>query len=123
MRLLKQSILSIGTLLLLASCSHPLPPSNYDAAEVGKINKVASGTVVSVQPINIRNKADTSGADAPTNTAPMRSHGFEYVIKLNSGAIISVAQTEGAPLKAKQRVLVIYGGNTRVVPDEGSDDI
>jgi hypothetical protein len=54
---------------------------------------------------------------------PVRSHGYEYVIKLNSGAIVSVVQTEEVPLKTKQKVLLIGGDTTRVVPDDGSDDI
>jgi len=115
--------LIISTLFSLQGCTKNLPASNYDSTEVGKINKVASGTVVSVQAINIRNKADANGTDVPPNTGePMRSHGYEYVIKLNSGAIISIAQTEGVPMNPKQHVLVIYGNTTRVVPDEGSDE-
>jgi outer membrane lipoprotein SlyB len=116
--------LLVGAALSLQGCAKTVAPSNYDATEVGKINKVASGTIVSAQVINIRNKQDSNGTDVPDNTgAPVRPHGYEYVIKLNSGAIISIAQTEGEALKPKQKVLVIYGGNTRVVPDEGSDDI
>ena len=46
----------------------------------------------------------------------------EYVIKLNSGHIISVVQAENIKLKNKQRILVIYGANTRVVADHGSED-
>lgn len=110
--------------LALQGCAKTIPPSNYDATEVGKINKVASGTIISAQAVNIRNKQDANGTDVPDNTgSPVRPHGYEYVIKLNSGAIISIAQTEGVVLKPKQKVLIIYGGNTRVVPDEGSDDI
>ena len=45
--------------------------------------------------------------------------GFEYIVKLSSGKIISVAQVDDLPLQPHQHVLVIYGTTTRIVPDEG----
>lgn len=50
-----------------------------------------------------------------------RHDGFEYIIKVTKdGSTISVAQAvskKDAPLEVNQRVLVIYGATTRVVPD------
>jgi len=114
--------------LILAGCAKDVPPGNYDASEVGKVKKVISGTIISMRPVNIRNKTAENTA---TNTTPTtevadngvtRSHGFEYVIRLNSGAVISVVQTDTVTLKVKQHVLVIYGENTRVVADDGGED-
>ena len=107
----------------LLGCSQTVKPGNYDSAEVGKVKKVASGTIVSMRPVNIRNKADANGVDTPNNENNlMPSHGFEYVVRLANGAIISMVQTEDSQLKLRQHVLVIYGENTRIVPDNGSED-
>ena len=113
----------------LSACNAPLPPGDYDAAEVGKVKKVVAGTILSVRPVHLHTKGaelvnpssttvETGYADNSLN----KSRGVEYVIKLNSGAIISVVQTENIKLKPKQSILVIYGENTRVVPDQGGSD-
>lgn len=49
--------------------------------------------------------------------AVYRHKGFEYIIKLKNNSIISVTQLEDAQFKINQRVLVIYGAMTRIVPD------
>lgn len=103
--------------LLLAHCSKTLPPGDYDTAEVGKVKKVISGTVVSIREVRLH-----KGNDSKTDNSMNHSHGFEYVIRLNSGSIISVVQAENVKLKPKQHVLVIHGANTRVVPDHGGED-
>ena len=104
----------------LNGCSKNLPPADYDASEVGKIKRVVPGVIVSMRPVRLHSKAvDTAESESSVN----RSHGFEYVIKLNSGNIISVVQSENIKLKTRQHILVIYGANTRVVADNGSDDL
>lgn len=110
--------------LQLSGCSKNVKPGDYDASEVGKVNKVVPGVIVSARPVNIHNKtqADGSPMSIDENTSMMRSHGFEYVIKLNSGAIISLVQADDTQFKSKQHVLVMYGVNTRVVADDGSAD-
>lgn len=114
-------IIAASFFVLISGCGKTtLPAANYDSADVGKIKKVSAGTIVSMRAINVRTNENANSVDEPT---PTRSHGFEYVIKLNSGAIVSIAQTEDVQLKTKQRVLVIYGTTTRVVPDDGSEDI
>lgn len=109
-----------ATAMLTGCASKTLPPANYDSAEVGKVKKVTAGTIVSMRAVNIRTNDDAANT---ANAMPVRSHGYEYVIKLNSGAIVSVVQTEEVPLKTKQKVLLIGGDTTRVVPDDGSEEI
>src|SRR5688572_25876901 len=108
--------------ILIAGCSKEIPPSNYDASEVGKIKKVVPGVIISMRQVNIEKQTDsatpTSSEYADANIT--RTRGFEYVIKLDSGTIISLVQNEDLYLKTKQRILVIYGNNTRIVPDDGS---
>lgn len=110
--------------LILTNCSKDIPPGDYDSAEVGKIKKVVPGTIVSMRQVRLHNKSDENLSQPGTvsTNSVNRSHGYEYVIRLNSGSIISIVQAENIKLKNKQHVLVIYGANTRVVPDHGSDD-
>ncbi len=112
--------------LLLTSCHKDSLSGDYDAAEVGKIKKVVPGTIISIRAVRLHSKANdgtnlkvtTGYADNGMN----RSHGYEYVVRLNSGSIISVVQAEKIKFKNKQHILVIYGKNTRIVPDRGSED-
>ncbi len=119
--------------IVITACSKPIPPGEYDPSEIGKIKKVIPGVILSKRPVNIRSKTPENHLNLTKNDASeatmddmentvTRSHGFEYVIKLNSGAIISLVQTEEMHLKTKEHVLVIYGQNTRIVPDDGSED-
>jgi outer membrane lipoprotein SlyB len=121
---------SISTLLfgvLLASCSKDLPPGEYDANEIGKIKKVIPGTIISKRAVNLHRNADATSSNSKGNDGNFvdngynQTHGMEYVIKLNSGGIVSVVQAEDLKLKNKQKILVIYGRNTRVVADNGSN--
>jgi outer membrane lipoprotein SlyB len=112
--------------LFLVACSKDLPPGEYDANEIGKIKKVIPGTIISKRPVNLHRQnttptPNTKGADSFIDGGYNQTHGVEYVIKLNSGSIISVVQSEDLKLKNKQKILVIYGRHTRVVADNGSD--
>ena len=46
-----------------------------------------------------------------------RRTGYEYIIKLEDSKTISVAQEKSIQLAVGQKVLVIYGPTTRIVPD------
>lgn len=46
--------------------------------------------------------------------------GFEYIIKLKNNSTISVVQTQEMQFAVNQRVLVVYGEMTRIIPDNGS---
>lgn len=112
--------------LLLTNC-HKEVPGDYDAAEVGKIKKVVPGTIISSRPVRLHSKTnDTINLKANTSgyvdNSLNRTRGYEYVVRLNSGHIISVVQAENIKFKNKQHILVIYGKNTRIVPDRGSED-
>ena len=109
----------------LASCSKDLPPGDYDANEIGKIKKVVPGVVISKRPVNLhKQNGDSTNPNSKVDNFPdsgyNQTHGMEYVIKLTSGTIISVVQSEDLRLKNKQKILVIYGKHTRVVADNGS---
>lgn len=120
------ALIAVVCCLLLTNC-HKDIPGDYDAAEVGKIKKVIPGTIISSRPVRLHNKHNESiNLKANTNdyadNSLVRTHGYEYVVRLNSGHIISIVQAEKSKFKNKQHVLVIYGKNTRIVPDRGSED-
>lgn len=113
--------------LLLMGCAKDLPPGSYDSSEVGKVKKVVPGIIISKRPIHIysKNSATETSVENETNsidTTAKRKRGYEYVIKLNGGDIVSIAQDEDLKLKVNQHILVIYGTNTRIVADEGESD-
>jgi outer membrane lipoprotein SlyB len=109
---------------MLVNCSKTLPPGEYDANEVGKVKKVIPGMILSKRPVSLHRNLNPQSQGSNNNFVDNgygQSHGIEYVIRLNSGGIISVVQAEDLKLKAKQKILVIYGKNTRVVADNGSE--
>ncbi len=118
----KKLLLIVLITMFLSNCSKEVP-GDYDTSEVGKIKKVSPGIILSVRPVRLHStevKKDDNAAFVDNSL--LRSHGYEYVIRLNNGRIISVVQSEAVTLKAKQHILVIYGKNTRIVLDNGSDD-
>ncbi|MGL5742494.1 MAG: hypothetical protein ACRCXC_08060 [Legionella sp.] len=118
-----QSVLVLLLGFILASCNNKLPPGEYDTNEVGKVKKVIPGTIISKRPVNLRRNvsAEQNNSGSFVDNGYSQSRGVEYVIKLNSGGIISVVQAEDLKLKNKQKILVIYGKHTRVVADNGSE--
>ena len=109
-------------LAALVGCAKDVPPGDYDAAEAGKVKKVAPGVVISMRAVKFHSKAvDQTATSNPGTDYVDGGNGYEYVIRLNSGEIVSVAQAENMKFKPKQHVLVIYGSTTRVMPDEGID--
>ncbi|CEG56800.1 hypothetical protein [Legionella fallonii] len=119
----KSTLVSLLGLFLVA-CNKDLPPGEYDANEIGKIKKVIPGVIISKRAVNLhRQNAEGTNPNSKNfmEGGYNQTHGVEYVIKLNSGGIISVVQSEDLKLKNKQKILVIYGRHTRVVADNGSD--
>ena len=96
-------------LFLLSACKD-IEPGDYDASEVGQVKKVTPGLIISKRAVKFhsKTKSDSEYLD--------RGQGYVYVVKLNNGKIVSVAQSEDLRLKVKQRVLVVYGKHTRIYP-------
>ena len=44
--------------------------------------------------------------------------GYEYIIKLEDGKTVAVAQEKSVQLAVGQKVIVIYGAMTRIIPDD-----
>jgi outer membrane lipoprotein SlyB len=45
-----------------------------------------------------------------------KKQGMEYVLKLNNGKLVTVTQTQDLHLSLHQKVMIIYGKQTRIVP-------
>lgn len=56
-------------------------------------------------------------AGSAIDKAVNHHEGIEYIIKLNKGSTISVTQVQDMLFEVNQRVLVIYGHPTRIIPD------
>src|SRR5690606_91909 len=78
------------------------PPGEYDASEVGKIKRVVPGVVISKRAVNLHRPSTEAHATQTkennegnfVDSGYNQTRGVEYVIKLNSGSIISVVQSE-----------------------------
>lgn len=127
------SVTVVVFLLALAGCSSKSAvPENYDATEIGKVSQVVPGVILSERLVQITQKTNPnsnnmmlSGGDGSQNPqTPLdyngSDHGSEYIIKLNTGSVISIVQATDVKLKVNQHVLVIYGPTTRVVADQAN---
>jgi outer membrane lipoprotein SlyB len=56
-------------------------------------------------------------AGSEVEEAATRQNGQEYVVQGENGALLTIVQGGVSPLATGQRVLVIYGNPTRVIPD------
>ncbi|WP_180283046.1 hypothetical protein [Azospirillum oleiclasticum] len=56
-------------------------------------------------------------AGAMIEESATRQTGIEYVVQTENGALLTVVQGSTPALSVKDRVLVIYGSRSRVVPD------
>lgn len=100
-------------------------PTAYADADVGVMKKVQKGVVLSERAVRIYNNPANTGEVKPGNNPNEGAvegldyaQGFEYVIRLEDGQIVSLVQNEGPRLPVSQRVLVIYGKTTRVVANQ-----
>src|SRR6185437_486151 len=83
----------LSILVLFTGCAKTLPPGSYDASEVGKVKKVVPGVIISKRPINIFAKKPNATSNAgddqavPAGDSVKRTHGYEFIVKLNDGDI------------------------------------
>lgn len=121
--------LALGALALVLGFSgcakNTASPTAYADADVGVVKKVQKGVVLSERTVRIYNNPANTGEAKPGNNPNEGavegldySQGFEYVIRLEDGQIVSLVQNEGPRLPVSQRVLVIYGKTTRVVANQ-----
>lgn len=122
----KLTALACALLVGLSGCAkNTSAPTAYADADVGVVKKVQKGVILSARTVRIFNSANNAEGK-PANGGPSEgamegidySQGYEYVIRLEDGQIVSLVQTEDTRLPVSQRVLVIYGKTTRVVANQ-----
>ena len=111
------ALISVGLVGCSSTTTVKKPTGDYQSEDVGKINKVVPGVILSERIVNVYGKTSTLNEEADMT----RKTGHEYVIRLDTGAIVSLVQTEELNLRPKQHILVIYGSQTRIVLDEGAE--
>ena len=146
----KAALLMILPMLLTAgACTSRIGADQYDTSAVGEVNRAVKGTVVSVRQISIasNNGAGTliggaaggvagsmiGGSDtahilgaiggAAGNAAQeglSSQSGYEYVIQLDNGSMVTVSQGNDVLLNPGQKCMVLYGKRARVVPYYGN---
>jgi len=84
---------------VLAGCASGLGASDSDSASFGALTRVEEGRVVAVR------AAD--GED-------------DYMIRLLTGELVSVAQADARPIPEGTPVVIQYGANARVIPQNVS---
>ena len=122
----KAALLMILPMLLTAgACTSRIGADQYDTSAVGEVNRAVKGTVVSVRQISI---ASNNGAGAVVggiagNAAQeglSSQSGYEYVIQLDNGSMVTVSQGNDVLLNPGQKCMVLYGKRARVVPYYGN---
>ena len=144
----KAALLMILPMLLTAgACTSRIGADQYDTSAVGEVNRAVKGTVVSVRQISIasNNGAGTLIGGAAGGVAGSMiggsaiggavvggiagnaaqeglssQSGYEYVIQLDNGSMVTVSQGNDVLLNPGQKCMVLYGKRARVVPYYGN---
>ena len=143
----KAALLMILPMLLTAgACTSRIGADQYDTSAVGEVNRAVKGTVVSVRQISIasNNGAGTliggaaggvagsmiGGSDTAHILGAIAGNaaqeglssqsGYEYVIQLDNGSMVTVSQGNDVLLNPGQKCMVLYGKRARVVPYYGN---
>lgn len=56
-------------------------------------------------------------ASAMAEEAASRQDGMEYVVQTDNGALLTVVQGREPAFAVSQKVLVLYGSRSRIIPD------
>lgn len=111
----------------ISGCSKALPPSIYGSNEIGILNKVQSGIILSKRQVyvNANEEIDQSqkGRRISANeisAGVTHQQGFEYIIRLEDGKVVSVVQADDMKFKVNQRVFVVYGETTHIIPNQSA---
>ena len=125
-------VLLLPILAVLAGCASQIGANQYDSAAVGSVNRVLKGTIVSVRQIKVADSDNSAGTaiggiagGAAGNLAQRglsSQTGYEYVVQLDNGGLVTVTQGSDVLLGVGQRCMVLYGSGSdraRVVPYNG----
>lgn len=149
------SITAIAAAVSITGCAPNISPNAYDVSNVGSVNNVVRGVIVSARPVQVNTNSNNNGVSAGGLAGALaggaagsaigggtranligavggallggiagteiqkgltRQTGIEYVIKTTGGNYISVVQGSQTALSVGQRVMVIYGAQSKVIP-------
>ena len=130
-------LLVLPLALLVNACTSRIGANEYATAGTGQVNRAVKGTIVSVRQVQVQsdNGAGTLIGGAAGGVAGSmigggmagdaaqgalsRQGGYEYVVQLDTGGLITVTQGTDVLLTPGQKCLVLYGKQARVVPYNG----
>ena len=136
-------LLVLPLALLVNACTSRIGANEYATAGTGQVNRAVKGTIVSGAGTLIGGAAGgvagsmIGGSDAAhilgaiggavvggmagdaAQGALSRQGGYEYVVQLDTGGLITVTQGTDVLLTPGQKCLVLYGKQARVVPYNG----
>lgn len=110
------------SLLTLTACASDINADSYQASAVGQTAPVDDGVIVDVRAVNIQGSDSPFGALAGallgdfTQKELTAQKALQYFVRLPDGKTVSVIQGSKNPLKKGQKVLVVYGRTTKLIP-------
>ena len=139
--------LILPVMAVLAGCASQIGANQYDSAAVGSVNRARAGTIVSVRAITVADSDNSLGTaiggiaggvagsqigkgsalvgGAAGNLAQRglsKQSGYEYVVQLDNGGLVTVTQGSDVLMAVGQRCMVLYGSGSdraRIIPYSG----
>lgn len=149
---MRRMALLLGLMLPLSGgCTPNVSPDSYAVGNVGQVNRVVRGTVISARSVELSGTESGVGAGAGAlaggvggsaigggprenilgaiggavaggiagalvEEGATQQKGMEYVVETDNGALFTTVQGADTPLNVGQKVLIIYGARSRVIP-------
>jgi outer membrane lipoprotein SlyB len=126
----------VVTLLGVAACAPTNTKTTYPAADIGRTRSGSCGVILSMRPVTVPGeqtvgyvgsndvRADilraiggatvTGMAGTAAGQATTTGTAMEFIIREDSGQIISVVQTNGENFRPGERLLLTRGARTRI---------
>ena len=143
---MKKLFFVVMTCLVAVGCAADINDNAYKLSSVGQASAVAQGVIVDVRTVSIQGSsgtgsvlggvaASTIGRGAGSVLASVggalagafiggitqneltKQQALQYIVRLTDGDMINVIQGLNNPLSVGQKVFVLYGKETRLIPD------
>ena len=133
--------LMLPVLMLTAACTSNIGADDYAVQNVNTVQSAQIGTIISVRKVIVRNengggallgtvaggvagsqigRGSTAGVLGALGGAIQdglsKQAGYEYVIQLQNGGVVTVTQGNDVLMTVGEKCLVIYGPQARVIP-------
>ena len=134
--------LMLPVLMLTAACTSNIGADDYAVQNVNTVQSAQIGTIISVRKVIVRNengggallgtvaggvagsqigRGSTAGvlggiAGDIAQDGLSKQAGYEYVIQLQNGGVVTVTQGNDVLMTVGEKCLVIYGPQARVIP-------